>query len=92
MAKTIDIVVRPKRQVTIPREICEQLGIRSGDRLELFVEGDRLIARPRKAVALEALHEIRETFERYGITEEELQDTGRRARKALTRDRYAKEA
>ena len=92
MEKAIDIVVRPKRQVTLPREICEQLGIRSGDRLELIVEGDKFIARPRKAVALKALHEIREIFERYGITEEEIQDSGRRARKVLIRDRYAKEA
>jgi AbrB family looped-hinge helix DNA binding protein len=92
MEKAIGIVVRPKRQVTLPGEICEKLDIRPGDKLELVIEGDKLIARPVKAVALEALHEIRETFERYGITEEELQDAGRRTRKALIRDRYSKEA
>ena len=92
MEKTIDIVVRPKRQVTLPGEVCEMLGIKPGDRLELIVDGDKFIARPVKTVALEALREIRETFERYGMTEEELQESGRRARHSLTRDRYAEEA
>jgi AbrB family looped-hinge helix DNA binding protein len=92
MRKSIDVIVRPKRQVTLPGEICDALGIRPGDRLELVVDGDRLIARPRKRVALEALHEIRETFERYGVTEEDLQETGREIRHSLTRDRFAGEA
>jgi AbrB family looped-hinge helix DNA binding protein len=92
MKKAIDVVVRPKRQITLPGELCEALGIKPGDRLELAVDGDKLVARPRKTVALEALHEIRETFERYGITEEELQKSGRRTRHSITRDRYAEEA
>lgn len=92
MKKAIDVMVRPKRQITLPVEVCKALGIGPGDRLELAVDGNKLIARPRKTVALEALHEIRETFERYGIAEEELQKSGRRARHLITRDRYAKEA
>ena len=43
--------------VTLPREICEQLGIGPGDMLELSVEEQVLIARPRKTLALEALKE-----------------------------------
>ena len=38
----IDVVVRTKRQVTLPRSICEQLGVQPGDRLELVLEGDAL--------------------------------------------------
>ena len=36
--KVIDVLLRPKRQVTLPREICEQLRVGPGDRLELVVE------------------------------------------------------
>ena len=86
---TIDVVVRPKRQITLPREVCDQLGISPGDKLELVAEGDQLVARPKKMLALEALHEIRETFKRYGITEDELQKAGRRVRHALIKGRYA---
>ena len=90
--KTIDVVLRPKRQVTLPREVCERLGIGPGDMLELSVEGSTLVARPKKAVALEALREIREAFKRSGITEEELQETGQRVRRELIRDRYEADA
>jgi bifunctional DNA-binding transcriptional regulator/antitoxin component of YhaV-PrlF toxin-antitoxin module len=85
--KAMDAVLRPKRQLTLPRRVCEQLGISTGDVLELSLEGDTLVARPRKKAALEALGEIRQAFQRSGITEEELQKAGRRARQEVTRER-----
>lgn len=86
--KVADIVVRPRRQVTIPREVCEQLGIRPGDVLELTVEGSAIVARPKKAVALKALKEIQQAFQRSGVTEAELLEVGRRVRQQLARERY----
>ena len=85
----INVVVRPKRQVTLPREICEQLGISPGDKLELVLEGDALVAKPKKTIALEALREIREAFKRSGVTEAELQEAGQRTRQNLTSNRHA---
>jgi AbrB family looped-hinge helix DNA binding protein len=87
--KIADVVLRPKRQVTLPREICDQLGIGPGDVLELTVADSTLIARPRKTVALEALKEIQRAFQRSGITETELQKAGRRIRQEVVRERYA---
>ncbi len=78
--KVANVVLRPKRQVTLPREICNQLGIGPGDVLELTVEDSTIIARPRKMVALESLKEIQQAFQRSGITEEELQKAGRRVK------------
>lgn len=86
--ETRDVVLRPKRQVTLPKEVCDGLGIGPGDTLELSLDGDTLIARPKKKIALEALREIQEAFKRSGITEEELQEVGRRVREELTRERY----
>jgi len=86
--KVVDIVLRPKRQVTLPREICEQLGIEPGDVLEVAVEDARLVAKPKKAASMEALREIQQAFERSGITEKELEEAGRRARQEVTRERY----
>ena len=90
--KVADVVLRPKRQVTLPREICDQLGIGPGDVLELTVEDSTLIARPRKTVALEALKEIRQAFRRSGITEQELQKAGRRIKQEIARERYGAKA
>ncbi len=90
--KVADVVLRPKRQVTLPREVCDQLGIGPGDVLELTVENSTLIARPRKTIALEALKEIQKAFQRSGITEDELQKTGRRIRQEVARERYGAKA
>jgi AbrB family looped-hinge helix DNA binding protein len=85
--KTTGITLRQKRQVTLPRKVCEQLGIRPGDILEVRVEDGTLIARPGKAVALEAVKEIQQAFNRSGVTEQELQETGRRIRQEIARER-----
>ena len=86
--KTIDIVLRPKRQVTLPREVCDELGIGPGDVLQVSVEDAMLVARPKKTAAMEALKEIQLAFERSGITEEELQEAARRAREEVARERF----
>ena len=90
--KVSDIVIRPKRQVTLPRDVCNQLGIDTGDVLELTVENSVLTARPRKTAALQSLKEIQQAFARSGITEEEVLDTGRRVREELARERYGVKA
>ncbi|MBI2303702.1 MAG: AbrB/MazE/SpoVT family DNA-binding domain-containing protein [Chloroflexi bacterium] len=85
----IDVVLRSKRQITLPKEVCERLRIGPGDMLELTLEDSTLVARPKKVAALEALREIREAFKHSGITEGELQDAGSRGRQEVIRKRYA---
>jgi len=90
MSKEADkkIVLRDKRQLTLPREICEQLGIGPGDKLTLYVEDGALVAKPNKTIALEALRELRESFKNSGITLKELLANGRRIRKELVKEYY----
>jgi AbrB family looped-hinge helix DNA binding protein len=83
-----DVVLRPKRQVTIPREVCELLDIEPGDVLELMVEDSTMIARPKKNIALDSLQEIQSALKRAGISEEELQESGREIREELSRELY----
>ncbi len=90
--KATSVVLRPKRQITLPRHICDQLGIEPGDMLELTMDGSTLMARPKRAAALEALKEVREAFKRSGITEAELLDTGRKVRQQLVKQRHADKA
>ncbi len=90
--KASDVVLRPKRQVTLPKEICDRLGIGPGDVLEMTVRDSILVARPRKNVALEALTEIQQAFQRSGITEEQVRKTGRRIRQEVARERYGVKA
>jgi len=80
-----EVTLRPKRQLTLPAEVCAALDIEPGDLLELSVEGRVLRARPKKARAIDALQEIRDSFERSGVTETELLKAGRNARRAMNR-------
>lgn len=82
-----EATLRAKRQLTLPAEICEALGIEPGDQLELSVEGRVLTARPKKAKAMDALREIRDSFARSGISEGELLKSGRSARREISRGR-----
>ncbi len=85
---SVDVTLRPRRQLTLPAEVCDTLGVQVGDRLEISVTAGALFVRPKKAVALEALEEIRRAFAASGVTEEELQAEGRRIREQLSRERY----
>lgn len=87
-----EVALRPKCQLTLPAEVCEALAIEPGDLRELNVEGRVLKARPKKARALNALREIRASFERSGITEEELLKAGRAARRDINRKRHTGKA
>jgi AbrB family looped-hinge helix DNA binding protein len=84
----VNAVLRDRRQVTIPRAACEELGIRPGDRLELRVEDGALIVRPGRVAALEALEELRRAIAESGVTEEELLESGRQIREELYREKY----
>ncbi len=94
MSKEIsnDIVIRDKRQVTLPRKVCEQLGVKPGDQLSLYIEGDKLVAKPKKSIALNALNELHEIFRKSNITEIELLKTARRIRRGLVAKEYGRKA
>jgi len=87
-----EVTLRPKRQLTLPAEVCAALGIEPGDLLELSVEGRVLTARPKKAKAMDALREVRESFARSGISEEELLKAGRGTRRSMKRERHGGES
>lgn len=78
--KTFRAVLRPKRQLTVPQQFCDELGIGPGDTLELTVENAKLIATPQKMAALEALREIQNVFAESEVSEAELQAEGRNVR------------
>ena len=83
-------VLRPRRQLTLPRDICHQLGIDTGDHVDLSVEDGTLVVTPSRKRALDALAEIQNAFARSGLTEEDLQRAARGARTELVRERYGR--
>lgn len=75
-----EVVVRERRQITLPADLCRQLGIRVGDHLEVRLEGNALIARPKRTTALQALRELQAVFASSRVGEEELQEYARKLR------------
>lgn len=50
--------LRPKRQVTLPLEVTEQLNLQVGDYLEAHAEGDRIVL---------TVKEVRDRAQKYSI-------------------------
>lgn len=82
------VVLRPRRQITLPRRVCEELGVKPGDGLVLKISNGKLVARPQRQVALEALQALRQGFAESGVTLEELLESGRQVREELFREKY----
>lgn len=80
--------LRPRRQVTLPREVCEALEVREGDALVLSVAEGAVIVRPGKQLALQALEALRRAIAESGVTEEEMLESGRQIRDEVFRERY----
>ena len=85
MAKAI---VRDRRQITLPADICKQLGLDVGDAVELEVENGALRVTPSRKRALDALAAIQKAFQESGVTEKEFLAEGRRVRRELVEERY----
>jgi len=84
----IEVTLRPRRQLTLPADVCEALHLEIGDRLEVELVEHGLLVRPKKELAIESLREIQRAFAASGITEAEFQAEGRRIREELSRERY----
>lgn len=82
------VKVRERRQITLPREMLDALGVGIGDTLEVIQEEGALIVRPGRRAALDALEEIRRALAESGVTEDELQESGREIRKEMFRESY----
>lgn len=86
--ETVDVVLEADGRITLPDWIIDQVGLKTGDKLAVSVQEDGVALASRRLRALRALDEIRRGFAESGITEEELQEEGRRVRAELLKERY----
>ena len=84
-----ELVLRPRRQVTLPNWMCEALDVEVGDRLTATVTEDGIVLRGSKQVALDALREIQAAFAAAGVSESDLQEEGRRVRAEIAAEQVA---
>ena len=86
--RTTAIRLRARRQMTLPAWVCDAMGFREGDQLTVTVHDRQVILKKAPSTELDALREIQRAFAASGISEEELQEEGRRVRKELVELRY----
>ena len=86
--KIFDATLRPRRQITLPAEICEALSVELGDQLDLEITADAVIIRKKRGGALDALREIQRAFAATDLTDNEVMGAQRRIREQATRVRY----
>lgn len=79
---TYTLTIRPKRQITLPSDVANSLGLEVGDQITLNLKDRQAILTPNKSLALDALQSIQKAFRDSGVPEADLQ--------ALAKDqRYA---
>jgi len=82
------IALREKRQVTLPANLCRELNLEPGDLLDAAVEDGKLVIRPARKAALDALKELQRAVHDSGVTLEELLEGGRQVRQEIFRETY----
>jgi AbrB family looped-hinge helix DNA binding protein len=83
--------IRERRQVTLPADVCRELGLEVGDSLSVELLDGSIKLTPDRKRFLDALSAIQQAFQKSGITEEELLEEGKRVRREITRELYGDE-
>ncbi len=88
MKATINI--RPRRQVTLPKEILEELSLSVGDKIQIEVKNNKLIGKPIIDYTLDNIETIQNVLQDADISEKELQESGKKIREKLVKEKYEK--
>ena len=84
------ITIRDRRQITIPRLFLNKFNLDVGDKLIMRLETDQIRIEPIKTKTVDLMLKIQEIVKESGVTEEELQKSGREIRKQLVDKYYQK--
>ena len=78
-------VLSPKRQITVPKELCDRLRIHAGDELDIFEHGGHVtLIKKRKGASDGVLRDLK--AERGPSDEESLMDTVASRRSSVSED------
>lgn len=87
---TFIVNIRDRRQITLPGDILDKLGLSVGDNLAIQVKKQELVIKPLREQAVDTLKAIQKVFQKSKIDEKELQESGRSLRKKLAEEVYGK--
>jgi bifunctional DNA-binding transcriptional regulator/antitoxin component of YhaV-PrlF toxin-antitoxin module len=79
------VTIRDRRQITLPRLFLTKFGLTIGDKLLLELETNEIKIQPIKTKTVDLLSKIQEVVKESGISEKELQKSGKKLRQNLAR-------
>ena len=85
---TFRVSIRNRRQITLPADILNQLGLSVGDSLAIQIKRQELVMKPIREQAMDTLKAIQKVFQKTKINENELQKAGRNLRKKLSKEMH----
>lgn len=85
---TATLSIRPRRQITLPLEFLEAVGVSVGDRLEANLNGNQIVLKTKKDVFLDALAEIQKSVKASGVKEKVLQNAAKQQREQWAKQKY----
>ncbi|OGY17566.1 MAG: hypothetical protein A2784_05190 [Candidatus Chisholmbacteria bacterium RIFCSPHIGHO2_01_FULL_48_12] len=80
--------LRPKRQVTIPQLLAQQLNWQIGDQLIFETKNKQLVVLNQNQAAQDTLDAIRKSLQSSGISLKEFLKDSRKIRKEIVREKY----
>jgi len=87
---TFIVNIRDRRQITLPADILDKLGLSVGDNLAIQVKKQELVIKPLREQTVDTLKAIQKVFQESKINEKELQEAGQNLRKKLAKGIYEK--
>lgn len=79
---------RPKRQVTVPQLVAQQLNWNIGDQLIFEAKNKQLVVRNQNQAGQDLLDAIRKSFQSSGISLKEFLKDSRSIREEIVREKY----
>lgn len=82
---TYSLIIRPRRQVTVPSDLLKKWQLEEGDVLELEMGDTEVRIKPKKQSTKALISEIQAAFKQSGIAETEFQKLVKEQRKSQSK-------
>lgn len=80
--------IRPRRQITLPAAVLDQLDLDVGDSLSLKIERQTLIAKAVQSQTVDTFQAIQGAIRKSKVSEKSFQKSGQKIRKDLFAEKY----
>lgn len=82
------LTIRDRRQITLPKTFLQTYQLSAGDKIWAEIIDDALVLKPSPQPTVDLFNKIQDLIRETPITESELQRSGQKIRRQLTKQKY----